>query len=74
MRKLIIPLILLLLTSCTMIPEYKRPEAPIPREWPKGEAYSSLKYEELPKSTLLKWNDFLVDEKLQEIVKKSPFK
>ncbi|GAQ95697.1 outer membrane protein, multidrug efflux system [Thermodesulfovibrio aggregans] len=71
MRKLIIPLILLLLTSCTMIPEYKRPEAPIPREWPKGEAYSSLKYEELPKSTLLKWNDFLVDEKLQEIVKKA---
>ncbi|WP_353683227.1 efflux transporter outer membrane subunit [Thermodesulfovibrio sp. 3907-1M] len=69
MKNLIIPIMLLLLTSCTMIPEYKRPEVPIPKEWPKGEAYESLKLSE--KSTILKWNDFLVDEKLQEIVKKA---
>lgn len=71
MKKLIIPVIILMLASCTMIPEYKRPEAPIPKEWPKGEAYSSLKYEELPKAAELKWNDFLVDEKLQKIVEKA---
>lgn len=71
MKKLIIPVIILMLASCTMIPEYKRPEAPIPKEWPKGEAYSSLKYEELPKVAELKWNDFLVDEKLQKIVEKA---
>lgn len=59
------------LLSCTMIPEYKRPEAPIPKEFPRTDAYSSINYEELPKATELKWDEFLTDEKLQKIVKKA---
>ena len=29
----------ILLTGCTMIPEYTRPEAPIPAAWPSGPSY-----------------------------------
>ena len=28
-----------LLTGCTMIPKYTRPEAPVPADWPSGPAY-----------------------------------
>lgn len=68
MRKIVIMILLLLLTSCTMIPEYKRPDAPVPKEWPKGEAYQELKLESLQTAKSLKWNDFLIDEKLQKLV------
>jgi len=71
MRKFIIPIMLLLLASCSMIPEYKRPEAPIPEEWPKGEAYREIKLDEAPRATSLKWNEFLSDEKLQKIIEKA---
>jgi len=68
MKNFFIPILLFLLTSCTMIPEYQRPDAPIPKEWPKGEAYQELKLDDTPEAKSLKWNDFLTDEKLQKLV------
>jgi multidrug efflux system outer membrane protein len=58
----------ILLSGCSMIPEFKRPFAPIPKEWPKGDAYSSIKYDELPLAMDLRWNEFLIDENLKKIV------
>ncbi len=60
-----------LLLSCTMIPEYQKPSAPIPSEWPKGDAYSSIKYEGVPKAFELSWKEFLRDEKLCQVVEKA---
>lgn len=28
------------LSGCSLIPEYQRPDAPVPADWPQGEAYS----------------------------------
>jgi outer membrane protein, multidrug efflux system len=58
-----------LLTGCTMIPEYTRPEAPIPAAWPSGPSYKD------PPSTQgasaaadLQWRAFFADERLQKII------
>lgn len=60
--------ILILLTSCTMAPQYKRPEAPLPSEWPKGAAYKETQGPTAPE---LKWSEFFTDEKLQKIIEKA---
>ncbi|GAB6182626.1 efflux transporter outer membrane subunit [Thermodesulfovibrio hydrogeniphilus] len=72
MRKSIsIIFIALFLSACTMIPEYKRPSAPIPSEWPKGDAYSSIKHESVPKAFELSWKEFLRDDKLCQVIEKA---
>lgn len=71
MKRLMIFLIIVIISGCTMISEYKRPDAPVPKEWPKGDSYSSINYEKAIKATELKWNDFLTDTKLQKIIEKS---
>ncbi len=68
MKNFLILILFLMITSCTMIPEYKRPNPPIPKEWPKGDAYQELKLDSLPTAKSLKWNDFLTEEKLQKLV------
>jgi multidrug efflux system outer membrane protein len=58
-----------LLTDCTMIPEYTRPEAPIPAGWPSGPAYKDTPAEEgAPVAADLRWREFFTDERLQEII------
>lgn len=57
------------LSGCTMIPKYKRPEAPIPGQWPNGAAYPVTK----PgtgtlEATQLKWQEFFTDPKLQKVI------
>jgi multidrug efflux system outer membrane protein len=57
------------LTGCTMIPEYTRPEAPIPTQWPSGAAYKESASERPdPLACDLKWREFFTDEKLQTII------
>ncbi|WP_200855661.1 efflux transporter outer membrane subunit [Thermodesulfovibrio yellowstonii] len=70
-KQALILMLSLLLLSCTMIPEYKRPDAPVPKEWPQGDAYSSINYEKSPKATEIKWNEFLTETKLQKIIEKA---
>ena len=38
-KALLIILMIVCLAGCTMAPEYKRPEPPVPAEWPTGPAY-----------------------------------
>jgi len=58
-----------LLAGCTMIPEYTRPEAPVPADWPSG-----LAYKETPSTqgaslaADLQWREFFPDERLQKVI------
>ena len=70
-RRLGLPLLLLglFLGGCSLAPEYNRPEAPVPAQWPQGEAYQDLKAQ--PQATPapeLKWRDFIKDHKLRKLV------
>lgn len=68
MKKLMIFTLITLLVGCSFIPEYQRPEAPVPKEWPRGDAYQDSKYEGASNATELKWNEFLQDKNLQKII------
>jgi len=58
-----------LLSGCTLIPKYTRPEAPIPADWPKGPAYKeSTATSEAKLPTDVKWQDFFIDERLKEVI------
>jgi multidrug efflux system outer membrane protein len=52
-----------------MIPEYTRPGAPVPAEWPSGPAYKetpSTQGPSLPSD--LQWREFFADERLKKII------
>jgi len=56
-------------SGCNFTPEYVRPEAPVPAEWPSGPAYANP-----PVTTTvleapdLKWQEFFSDPKLQRLI------
>lgn len=52
--------------GCTLAPEYVQPEAPIPAEWPKGEAYQALP--DTPIASDLTRQQFFPDKKLQKVL------
>ncbi|MGE4158986.1 MAG: efflux transporter outer membrane subunit [Planctomycetota bacterium] len=65
----ILILLVCLLPSCTMIPDYERPEAPVPETWPgalapagavSGDAATSL--------AQTSWKDFFLSEGLQDCI------
>ncbi len=61
--------VLVCLGGCTMIPKYTHPEAPIPAVWPTGPAYKEAATpQNIPQATDLKWREFFIDQRLQEIV------
>lgn len=58
-----------LLTGCTMIPKYTRPDAPVPAEWPSGAAYSQTSKERNePLASELRWREFFTDGRLQKVI------
>jgi multidrug efflux system outer membrane protein len=58
-----------LLTGCTMIPPYTRPEAPIPAAWPSGPAYKEAPSTPGAKAAPdLQWGKFFADDRLQKII------
>lgn len=62
-------LISLLLGGCTLAPDYNRPTAPVPAQWPKGEAYNDMR--DRPAATpvaKLRWEDFFTDKQLSKII------
>ncbi len=61
--------LVLLVTGCTMIPEYSRPDAPIPEQWPQGPAYQEAQnILEAPLPAELHWRDYYTDEGLRQII------
>ena len=59
----------LFLSGCSLAPKYKQPQAPIPVQWPQGEAYKDTRaIPGVPTVPELKWEDFFADKQLQEII------
>ncbi|MBN2085049.1 MAG: efflux transporter outer membrane subunit [Anaerolineales bacterium] len=55
--------------GCTMAPEYTRPEAPVPTDWPKDSAYpNSPPPDGAPTAADLRWQEFFTDPKLQGMI------
>jgi multidrug efflux system outer membrane protein len=70
-RKLfsLLAITIVLISGCTLIPKYARPEAPIPDAWPSGAAYKenvSTSEGKLPED--IKWQVFFIDERLKEVI------
>ena len=58
-----------LLTGCTLIPIYTKPEAPSPASWPSGPAYKEAQAAPgAPVAADLGWREFFTDERLQKII------
>ncbi|MBN2396752.1 MAG: efflux transporter outer membrane subunit [Deltaproteobacteria bacterium] len=62
--------IALFLSGCSLAPEYARPEAPIPGDWPQGAAYESGREKAGAAVVPMPgWRDFFADQKLQAIIR-----
>lgn len=61
--------IILFLGGCNMAPDYSRPSAPVPADWPEGPAYENDRSEQAaPTAINLKWQEFYTDPKLKQII------
>jgi len=60
---------MILLSGCSMAPEYHRPDAPIPQSWPEGEAYLDMATRDnMMAPPTLKWDVFFTDPGLQWVI------
>lgn len=57
----------LVLGGCSLAPEYRKPEVPVPANWPAGPAYGKIS-PDAPAAAELKWREFFADERLQKII------
>lgn len=59
----------LLCAGCTMIPEYTRPQSPVPEQWPQGPAYNDgAAPAETQAAADLPWRQFFTDPRLQAVI------
>lgn len=57
------------LSGCSLIPQYTRPKAPVPAEWPESAAYRQpLSPPGAPVAANLEWQDFFTDNRLQAVI------
>jgi len=62
-RFLVLVLIVTLLGGCTLVPEYKRPDAPVPSRWQAGaDPVKGVSAADLP------WREFFADPRLQKVI------
>ncbi len=62
-------LILIALSGCTMAPHYTRLEAPIPADWPSGDAYKESTAKPDSENTAdITWREFFIDKQLQKLI------
>ncbi|MDQ7984050.1 AdeC/AdeK/OprM family multidrug efflux complex outer membrane factor [Pseudomonas sp. G34] len=58
----------IVLSGCTMIPDYQRPSAPVDTAWPQGQAYQGSAVQGSVAAADLGWREFLRDPALQRLV------
>ncbi|MCE5262986.1 MAG: efflux transporter outer membrane subunit [Deltaproteobacteria bacterium] len=56
-----------LLGGCTLAPEYTRPAAPVPVQWPTGEAYGDAASTSSTAADL-PWREVFTDQRLQQVI------
>lgn len=61
MQRLALVASLVVLSSCTMVPKYSRPEAPIPASWPDGGAAAAP-------GVAVQWQDMVADAHLRSVI------
>jgi len=61
---------ILFLAGCaTMAPNYTRPDAPVPADWPNGPAYKDSAAKSADKAVAdIKWQEFFINEQLQKLI------
>lgn len=58
-----------LLPGCTLTPDYTRPAAPAPADWPRGPAYQDAAAPEgAPAAAEIAWREFFTDSRLQAVI------
>jgi outer membrane protein, multidrug efflux system len=58
-----------LFAGCTMIPEYNRPQAPVPESWPEGPVYHDAGATAAAASAVdMEWRKFFTDPRLQKLI------
>lgn len=68
-RLLLLIVLVIFLSGCSLAPKYTQPKAPIPAEWPRGAAYKDTRaMSRASTATDLSWQDFFADEQLQKII------
>jgi len=68
-HSMIIAIVLLAMSGCTMAPSYTRPEAPVPANWPIGPAYKESESKPMDKNVSdIKWQDFFINEQIRKII------
>jgi multidrug efflux system outer membrane protein len=68
-KTLLIAVMIVCMTGCSMAPTYTRPEAPVPAAWPTGPAYKHATTTPIsPSAADVKWRDFFVDEKMRKVI------
>ncbi len=60
----------IVLGGCSLAPEYQRPEAPVPAQWPDGPAYGKDAGQAVAAAEV-KWRDFFADERLQKVIQQA---
>jgi multidrug efflux system outer membrane protein len=66
---LLLGVIVAFVGGCTLAPEYTRPAAPVPTDWPVGAAYQETRpAASAPTVAELPWGEFFTDRRLQEII------
>ena len=69
MNKSILSLALLaVLSGCSLMPDYQRPEAPTPSSWPQGEAYTGSISAAKGQPMEMDWQTFFRDPALRELI------
>jgi multidrug efflux system outer membrane protein len=59
----------LVFTGCSLIPQYSRPDAPVPGQWPSGPAYREDPFApEAPLAADLHWQEFFTDDALRQFI------
>lgn len=60
---------LLILSSCTIAPNYVRPDQPAPAAWPVGEAYKLEAAKPEQKQVAdIPWRDYVIEPRLQQVI------
>jgi multidrug efflux system outer membrane protein len=67
-RFLLLGLVAAVVGGCAPIPEYTRPEAPVPARWPNGPAYDNADTAPGSPATEVRWQEFFADERLRNVV------
>jgi len=67
-RLILFVTMLLVLSACTLAPDYTRPDAPVPAAWPSGPAYQPGGATSNQAVADIPWQEFFADQQLRQLI------